>query len=267
MKNILNYKYVLTLAGLLGLASCTDYDQDYPPVNKPVATLNVNSASVEEGESAMFTVTITDPISVPSDFKIDLLDTSNGDFDDFDTDAAHLDEYEVGPEGWQVTVPAYSTSATFSINTIKDLFNDEGTETLNFRLTKGQAGNSTVANGGINFTITIADFDFCLWTLEMYDSYGDGWQGGTITLYEDGAATEFHPDGFGSTYDVPVGVGTSYSFTYTSGTTGDSSPNQAGSPGWEEENSYVLTAPDGTVYSDGPVPDVGTIVSGTSSCN
>lgn len=154
MKNILKITSAMALSGLLVLTSCqTDIDQEYTPADKPVATLDMTSATIAEGESATFTVTISKPLSVQSDFKIDLI---SGSAADFATSAAHLDEYELGPEGWQVTVPATATSASFTIDGLLDLY-PEGTETLNFRMTKGQFGNSIVSGGGINFSVTISN--------------------------------------------------------------------------------------------------------------
>ena len=152
MKNILKFKYVLALSALVALSSCTDLDQEYTPADKPVATLTGDgSGSIAEGESKMFTVTLSKPLSVQSDFKIDLL---SGSADDFGTDAATIDEYEIGPAGWQVTVPATATSVTFSIDALLDLY-PEPQETLRFRMTQGQFGNSVVSGGAIEFSVTI----------------------------------------------------------------------------------------------------------------
>lgn len=186
MKNILNYKYFLLATILLGFTSCLDDDQDYPAANKAVASLDMTSASIAEGESATFTVNLSKAQSVASDFKIDLL---SGDAADFSTDAAHLDEYEIGPEGWQVTVPGTASSVEFSIEALLDLY-PEAPETLTFRMTQGQAGNSTVAGGYIDFTVNItntstlncglelawdgdADEDLCSMDFDVYlDSFG-----------------------------------------------------------------------------------------------
>ncbi|WP_250432968.1 hypothetical protein [Hanstruepera flava] len=153
MKNILNYKYILGLAVLLGFTSCLDDDQDYPAADKPVATLDMTSASIAEGETATFTINLSKAQAAASDFKLDLL---SGSADDFSTDAAHLDEFEIGPEGWQVTVPGTATSVEFNITALLDLY-PEAPETLKFRMTKGQQGNSTVAGGQIDFTVNITN--------------------------------------------------------------------------------------------------------------
>lgn len=271
MKKILNYKYVLAMSGLLALSSsCTDIDQDYPAVNKPTATMDMTSATVAEGESVTFTVMIDEPLAQQSDFKIDLLTTSSGSMDDFTTDAPHLDEYEVGPEGWQVTVSPLGDSVSFTITPERDLDSTEGTETLNFRLTQGQFGNSVVSGGGIDFTVTVTDYDFCLWTFEMTDLYGDGWNGGYLEVISDDDGTrEFYAmdeDGVfnvaeTTVMEVPIAKNSNFTINYVSG------GGTGAGPGWESENIYTITSPDGTEYSDGPIPTEGEVVSGVSTCN
>lgn len=269
MKNILNYKFVLALTVLLGFTSCMDDDQDYPAENKPIATMDMTSANIAEGETVTFTVNLDKAIYNASDFKIDLLTSSSGDMEDFTTTADHLDEYEIGPEGWQVTVAGTTTTVSFDMTFGKDLDQTEGTETFMFRLTQGQAGNSVVANGKIDFTVTVTDYEFCLWTFEMTDLYGDGWNGGYLEVVSDGETRDFYAmdeDGLvgvaeTTTAEVPIGKGSDYTITYVSG------GGTGAGPGWESENVYVLTAPDGTMYTDGPIPAEGVVASGTSSCD
>ena len=238
MKNILNYKYLLVVAVLLGFTSCLDDDQDYPAQNKPIATMDLTSADIAEGETVVFTVEIDRAIFVGSDFKIDLLTSSSGSMDDFTTTAPHLDNFEVGPEGWQVTVDGTTTTVTFEMTFLADTDQTEGTETFNFRLTQGQQANSVVANGGIDFTVTVTDFKFCFWTFEMTDLYGDGWNGGYIEVVSDGVTREFYAmDEDGevnipetTTVEVPIGDGSAYTISYVSG------GGTGAGPGWESEN-------------------------------
>ena len=270
MKNILKYKYLLLAVVLLGFTSCADDDLDFPESNKPVGTLIADSSdSVDEGGTVMFTVNLDRPISVDTDFKIDLLQSSSGSMDDFTTTADHLDEYEVGPEGWQVTIPATETTVSFEITFNRDLDQSEDMETFNFRMTRGQQGNAIVADGRQNFTVRVADFKFCSWTFEMTDLYGDGWNGGYLEVATDSATTDYYAmdeDGLvgvaeTTTVEVPIGVGEDYTITYVSG------GGTGAGPGWESENVYTLTAPDGTQFMDGPIPAEGVVTSGTSTCN
>lgn len=78
------------------------------------------------------------------------------------------------------------------------------------------------------------------WTLEMQDVYGDGWNGGFITVSIDGAETQYATSGALATETISVPAGTTrFLFTYTAGD-------------WEGENLYTLTDPNGVeILSDG----------------
>jgi len=68
----------------------------------------------------------------------------------------------------------------------------------------------------------------CKYLLNMYDSYGDGWNGGYLTLFLNGVNSgTYAASGYGTTVTVTAGAGQSVSFTYTSGS-------------WETENSYNI---------------------------
>ncbi len=93
-------------------------------------------------------------------------------------------------------------------------------------------------------SVTCPSYPVC-YELDMVDSYGDGWNGGSLTINEDG-------DWVGQ-YSVPswnssstqtfcVDTGATVSLSYSSGI-------------WEAENSYQLVDPDGAiVFSDGAPP-------------
>lgn len=78
------------------------------------------------------------------------------------------------------------------------------------------------------------------WTLEMEDIYGDGWNGGFITVSIDGEETQYSAAGSITTATITIPAGTTrLLFTYTAGD-------------WEGENLYTLTDPnDVEVLSDG----------------
>jgi len=96
----------------------------------------------------------------------------------------------------------------------------------------------------------------CTWTLDMQDSYGDGWNGGYLTLYEDGQVIgSYSASGTGSTELIDVNSGSTLTMDYTSGS-------------WENENTYTLSDPSGAaVNSGGPNISTGTtLYSGSYSC-
>ena len=85
-------------------------------------------------------------------------------------------------------------------------------------------------------------------TLDMQDTYGDGWNGGTLSHYENGAfIDDYTASGYGSSVEFCVSGLTEVVLIYTSGA-------------WEEENSYTLTSGLGDVFlEDGPYPQSGEV--------
>ncbi len=81
------------------------------------------------------------------------------------------------------------------------------------------------------------------WTLAMEDVYGDGWNGGFITVSIDGTETQYACSGALTTETISVPAGTSrFLFTYTAGD-------------WEGENLYTLTDPNGTIVLEDGIGD------------
>lgn len=95
----------------------------------------------------------------------------------------------------------------------------------------------------------------CSYTLDMDDSFGDGWNGGHLVVLVNGSSVgTFSASGTGSVATFPVCDGDNVVLQYTSGT-------------WEEENSYTLFDASGAaLFSDGPFPATGTVYSGTGVC-
>ncbi|AUC82346.1 hypothetical protein [Lacinutrix sp. Bg11-31] len=117
-------------------------------------------------------------------------------------------------------------------------------------------------------TFTLVDYVTCNWTFEMTDTYGDGWNGGYIEVNSNGDISTYAAENLDGVtgsetqvIDVAIQDAVDFSITYVSG------GGTGNGPGWESENNYVITSPDGTVYSDGPIPTAGVIVSGSDACN
>ena len=99
------------------------------------------------------------------------------------------------------------------------------------------------------------------WTFELSDAWGDGWDGAFLTVTINGVETQVEPAHAGGggvpstdTQIISVPAGASFVVTYTDGA-------------YEGEHSFVITAPDGTVYADGPAPTVGTVIDSANVCN
>ena len=81
------------------------------------------------------------------------------------------------------------------------------------------------------------------WDLSMTDLYGDGWNGGEITVNIDGVTSTYSAAGSGTDATINIPVGTAiFTFTYSGGS-------------WEGENLYTLTDPNGLVVLDEGVGD------------
>ncbi|PIF00020.1 MAG: hypothetical protein CR994_08525 [Maribacter sp.] len=86
------------------------------------------------------------------------------------------------------------------------------------------------------------------WIIDMQDSYGDGWNGASITVSAAGVATDYTIEG-GSEghFVVTAPVGELFTFTFNSGA-------------YDSEVTYQITDPEGKVQADhGPTPTAGPI--------
>lgn len=271
--NKLNIKLLTVALGLIAFSSCTDDDLDGMDAQpKPTATTSTTSLTIVEGETGLIPFTINRAINKVSQFKIEILEDGDleQEVDYFVGDHAMDADTGVPHVGFEQTVPAYATSFEIPFETYRNLDQTEGTRNVTIRISAAGVRTILTPEPYYVVNVTILDFEYCMWNLDVLDAYGDSWQGATITVTQNGTSEVFPKgdwDDDAESYQIPIQDGADFEFTYTSGTTGTESPNQAGSPGWEEENSYVLTAPDGTVYTDGPIPAVGSIVSGTNNCN
>jgi len=140
----------------------------------------------------------------------------------------------------------------------------DGTKTLEVILASASnaEGALAVGRGGTDIlkTTFITILDFCElspaamagdWVLDMQDSFGDGWNGASVTFEVDGVETDYVLDDFSTdgatgtvTITVPVGSQT-LRFFYNSGA-------------FDEEVTFQITAPNGVeVGSFGTDPPIG----------
>ena len=95
----------------------------------------------------------------------------------------------------------------------------------------------------------------CDHILQMHDSYGDGWNGGSLLVILNG--TSLGPF-------AAVGAGSDTSFTVCNGDTLELIYTPLD---WENENSYQLFDQWGNVvFADGPTPVAGSVYSGIGDC-
>lgn len=123
--------------------------------------------------------------------------------------------------------------------------------------TKENTGDSVTGELFFNSPMVYTGLVICVlptpptgdWVIEMNDSYGDGWNGASITVTIDGVDTVYTlDDGFNTSHTVNVPNGTqTLDFTYSPGA-------------WESEVTYTISAPSGNIVAeDGPGPVVGVI--------
>jgi hypothetical protein len=96
----------------------------------------------------------------------------------------------------------------------------------------------------------------CIYTLYCYDSFGDGWNGGFVTMTVNGVATNHTlPDGSFGTIPILVQGNENFTVHFTHG-------------GWPEEVSFQLVDPSGVVILDiQPTPPQGLLYSGVTNCS
>jgi len=103
---------------------------------------------------------------------------------------------------------------------------------------------------------TNAKSQCCTYTLSMHDTYGDGWNGGTLQVFiNNNSIGNFSASNFGSSDTFLVCNGDTLRLFYTSGM-------------YENENSYQLYDPAwNLVFADGPTPQTGNAFSSTGNCS
>ncbi|MFH2096335.1 MAG: T9SS type A sorting domain-containing protein [Bacteroidota bacterium] len=94
----------------------------------------------------------------------------------------------------------------------------------------------------------------CNYSLEMYDSYGDGWNGGHIDLYINTVNSgPYAAAGSGTIVPIGISTGDDIQLDYTSGS-------------WETENSFVFR--DGrklAIHAEAAPPSTGTLYTATAT--
>ncbi|NNL15496.1 MAG: hypothetical protein HKO81_02510 [Flavobacteriaceae bacterium] len=253
MKNILK---VALLSVLLFACDAEMAKQDPAGITdeslKPRVSYNISTTTASELDETVIVVDITMDRAIGSSTVFTAEQVGGN--------AVLHEDYEI----ISGEVPAYGTTGQMSITITKDL-DEEGDESLELLIGALAVPDTYEVIGDTNLSLTIEDWVFCSWFLETTDTYGDGWNGGYVELVTEGVTTTYACAGASSDFEIGITDGEDYTFTYVSG------GGTGGGPGWESENYYKLTAPDGTEYIDGTqdysgIPTPGLIVSGTNAC-
>lgn len=139
----------------LSLFSCMDDDQDYPTTEKPTAIISPTDVTATEGDTITFSITMDKPAALDSKFKLEFVQGEAGENLDFSVDAEEYGEFDSGVAGYQITVPALETTASFEVVLNQDIFNDTEDAQLRFRPLLKMISN--VENGDQLINITISD--------------------------------------------------------------------------------------------------------------
>lgn len=97
----------------------------------------------------------------------------------------------------------------------------------------------------------------CTYTLDMQDSFGDGWDGAFVSVLINGTSIGDFTVNSGSSEvaNIPICDGESIELIYSSGN-------------YENEHTYTLfNFQAATLYADGPTPSVGSVYSGLGDCS
>jgi|GEM_PF-4743875 len=125
-----------------------------------------------------------------------------------------------------------------------------------FQVPDGGAYEITTCHNGTSFDTQIACYisTGCYYTLNGYDSFGDGWNGGFVTITIDGVSTNYGVQAYFNTWLIPVGDGQSLTLSWQPG-------------GWPEECSFELIDINGTTVLNVPAtPPTGVLFTTTTVC-
>jgi len=106
------------------------------------------------------------------------------------------------------------------------------------------------------FHATWAQSQDCSYSLNMHDSYGDGWNGGYLAVFINGGLVgNYYAANYGSVATFQISDGDALELFYTPGD-------------YENENSYQLFDPAWNfLFGDGPNPQIGNVFSSTGDCD
>lgn len=152
-----------------------------------------------------------------------------------------------------LVIPAGEYVGTVTIASVFAGLPDQGSVYLDLNLTGVGGADTYVENGNIRVEMfKKCDIPAGNYTIDMQDSYGDGWNGASITVTIDGVSTDYTisaAQGNVAQHVIAVPAGTEeLDFAFNSGS-------------WDSEITYQITSPNNIVFvNDGPNPTVGSAV-------
>ena len=119
------------------------------------------------------------------------------------------------------------------------------------------ASNSSCAALTVSCTPGVPPTGDCVYVLNLYDSFGDGWGTSNVGISTNGGVSVTYYSVTGSFFQVPIGVniGQTVVLTY----------NNSGT--FQGENSYTLTLGGSALFNSGSPPTGGTVYGAVVTCN
>jgi len=171
------------------------------------------------------------------------------------TGAGTLSQFNT--QGDSIVITGYTAGQTVSFDVVSDSNSCTFTfsTTANFSqptLTLDSIHNvscNSNTDGAVFVTGTATNANACNITIDMFDSFGDGWNGGNLGVTINGTpatGSPFAATGAGSSVSFTAPPGATVAFNYTAGA-------------FENENTYNIIIDGILVFSDGPTPTTGNV--------
>jgi hypothetical protein len=147
------------------------------------------------------------------------------------------------------SILSFKSFTLFSTDDMTQIVQSYGYELKDFQLLAQTTGKEIV--NLINYQTKAC----CDITIDLFDSFGDGWNGATLEVVIDGTSTNYSvTSGFANTVVILLCDGQNLEIIYNSGS-------------WESENSYTITRSSDVLFSDGPNPLTGSVYNSNNICS
>ena len=189
----------------------------------------------------------------PPNVEISNVTSSSADVTWMPSDSAMSYNIEFGLAGF-----ALGTGSMTNTTGLSESFSGLNQNTAYEFYIQSDCGNSEVSNMAGPFSFFTSFDSPCEYTIQLYDSFGDGWNGSILNVAVGNDSTDYtilanQNGGDSAIYTIQTGSNIPLTFTYTAGS-------------FQNEVSYNILDPNGNIiFSDGPNPATG-VVFETFSC-
>lgn len=257
MKNIFKYMFVFIAAGVLFVACDNDKTTYFDENSQAIDAASPYYVQFKNAKKALRTDFVDGSlVNISTTIDVGLLGEPQStdiviSFSINAASTAATDMYSLSATS--VTIPAGKTSASVDF---MGYANKMVQNTTPYKVIVDMDAGGYPAPAGQQLTYTMfrpcalsSDKIIGDWVIDMVDSYGDGWNGASITVFIDGVGTDYDIAGAAGTHTITVPEGSmTLSFSFNSGA-------------WDSEITFEIKGPNGAVIaSDGPTPSVGEVI-------